>query len=423
MPNVKIIRHFLNNLSKQNAYGFVFGMCIYILTSALIFYFNKNVAGSRSDSSIYLNMFEYIRDNRILIPLNTYQVVSSPIFVHVFGVLTILAGNYFNLFVHFIYTVIALSSIFLIVKMVSRIEIKQSFLIIALFTSSGYFVAPSLWPTSDSPAIFFTLLSINAFLNQSKNWVFPTAIFALVSTRQSLAWLLVLFLVLDFFNNIRDKKYLFKRLLFVYSPAFLSLLITYIYFDYNLTPSIYTETQLYNVYEIPNFLSPLQIGLSLLVITVPVMLIFKITKLRHSGRSLIYFQFFLFSLLTFGILVHKPDHKIADGLSWLTILLNNLHFPLILVTFLAFIGFGLFTLFLSQLKSSIRCFCSIYVLGLSISSLIMPIPFLRYFDLYINIVILLTLTEFFKEKKIREGFSPLFLGLILLLFNFGKILL
>ena len=282
--------------SKQKLYGFAFGLFIYFITSTLIFNFGKNVAGAEGDSIFYLEMFRFVGENRTSIPLDSYQVASSPIFVHVFGFITSITENHFNLFVHLFYFTFAVSSIYLIVCMVTKVDFKIRLALIALFTSSGYFVAPSLWPTSDSPAILFTLLSIYSFLNRSKTWVFSTSIFALVSIRQSLAWLLVLFLIIDFCENIDNKKFLLKKFIIKYGPSSLSFLITYIYFDFNITPDFYAE--LYSDYRIPNFLSILQIGLCILSVLIPVILVFKIFKFDTNVSILIYYQFLLFFLLT-----------------------------------------------------------------------------------------------------------------------------
>ena len=407
--------------SKQKLYVFAFGLFIYFITSTLIFNFGKNVAGAEGDSIFYLEMFRFIGENRTSIPLDSYQVASSPIFVHVFGFITSITGNHFNIFVHLFYFTFAVSSIYLVVCMVTKVDFKIRLALIALFTSSGYFVAPSLWPTSDSPAIFFTLLSIHLFLNRSKTWGFSTSIFALVSIRQSLAWLLVLFLIIDFCENIHNKKCLLKKFIFEYGPASFSLLITYIYFDFNITPDIYAES--YYGYRIPNFLSILQIGLSMLSVLIPVILIFKIFKFDTKGSILMNYQLSLFFLLTFGILTKAPEHSIPNGLSWLTVLFVKWNFPVILVALLAFIGFSFIILLFSNLNSSLGRFCTVYLMGLSISSLIVPIPFLRYFEINVYILVAIALNGFLGDKKFNNSFPSVLLGVFVVSLNFVKILM
>jgi len=400
---------------------FSFGLLTYLFTSILVITSKKDVAGANFDSQFYLSSFSKIATSRQVISSESFDVASSPIFVHIVGFFAPSEDKSLILYVHSIYIFMAMCSILLIVKMLHRIQIQKRIALTCLITSSGYFVAPSIWPTSDTPATLFMILAFYYYFFKPNQWIFSLFLFALLSTRQSFAWLLVSFIVLDITNiykcNLKQIATLFAK----YLPSVLSLLVTYLYFDFRFTPKNYEKLQEYNVYPIPNFMSPLQIGLNLTLILTPVLVFLPYAFFKKSLSRMERVSLLVSACLTFGVIIDPPNGQIPSGLSWLSVFFGVYSFPLVLISLLAFAGFALFIGALSGASEPLKKILFVVFSLFACSSLFVSIPFLRYFEISTYIVLVLTLAAI-DEKKLTRG--PLWpsLGVCFVIINVFKIL-
>jgi len=186
-----------------------------------------------------------------------------------------------------------------------------------LITFSGYFVAPSIWPTSDTSAMLFMILAFYYYFFGPNQWIFSLFLFALLSTRQSFTWLLISFIVIDITNIYKFSLRQIVTLFAKYLPSFLSLLVTYLYFDFQFTPKNYEKLQEYNVFSILNFMSPLQIGLNLTLILTPVLVFLPLAFFKKSLSRMEKVLLLVSACLTFGGIINSPSGQIPSGLSWL----------------------------------------------------------------------------------------------------------
>lgn len=315
----------------------------------------------------------------------------------------------------------AMCSILLIVKMLHRIQIQKRVALTCLITSSGYFVAPSIWPTSDTPAMLFMILALYYYFFKPNQWIFSLFLFALLSTRQSFAWLLVSFIVLDITNIYKYSLTQIATLFAKYLPSFLSLLVTFLYFDFQFTPENYENFQEYNVYPIPNFMSPLQIGLNLTLILTPVLVFLPFAFFKKSLSRMEKVLLLVSACLTFGVIINPPNGQIPSGLSWLSVFFGVYSFPLMLIALLAFAGFALFIGALAGVSEPPKKILFVVFSLFACSSLFISIPFLRYFEISTFIVLVLTLAAI-DEKKLTRGHLWPSLGVCFVIINILKIL-
>ena len=132
----------------------------------------------------------------MLIPLNSYEVSSSPIFVHALGFFLLLFGNLYPIILSLSFLLMSVASMIFFEKLIQHTHLNFKIILTTMFCGSGYFVAPMLNPTSDSPMILFLTLSLYAFCF-SRRKLMSISLFCLVSVRQSLGWILVVFVVWD----------------------------------------------------------------------------------------------------------------------------------------------------------------------------------------------------------------------------------
>lgn len=393
-----------NYLSGLRRIDFAFECLVYLSSVILVLFIKKDVAGSRFDSQGYISSFSWIATNHQIIPLDQCEVVSSPIFVHVVGILTFMFGDYSTPVIHVLYLFMALFSIGIILRILEKTKVRKRIALASLLVSSGYFVAPSLWPTSDTPAILFMLLSYYFYFSRPSSWLFSFSLFALLSTRQSFAWLCLGFLIFDLMkmqvHTLKNIGVLFAK----YLPSLVSLLVTFFYFEFEFTPKFYEDSQSYNVYHVPNFLSTIQIGLNLIVVLLPIILFAPAILFRNRINASDGIFLITGGLLAFGIFLNLPKKEIAVGLSWLSIAKNQANISLQLTALIAFAGFLIYFRILSKVNSVLRLFLYLSFVLLCLSSLLMSIPYLRYFEISSFFILMLTISEIDKRHAIKDSF-------------------
>lgn len=411
-----------NHFSDLKRVDLAFGCIVYFSSALLVLAVNKEVAGSRFDSQFYFSSFSWIATNHQVIPLDQYKVASSPIYVHLVGLLSFMLGEYFSVTIHVLYILMAITSIWIVTEILDNAKFTKSVALSSLLISSGYFVAPSLWPTSDLPAILFMLLSYYFFFRRRSSCLFSLSLFALLSTRQSFAWLCLGFLVFDLTKIQAYKLKDFCSLFIKYLPSFLSLLVTYVYFDFEFTPKIYESGQRENVFQVPNFLSTIQIGLNFTVVLLPIMFFLPSLFYRDRfTRSEALFQL-TGGLLTLGVFLNPPKTEISSGLSWLSVALNKANMSLRFTALIAFAGFIFYFRILAKVDYALKLFLYFSLILLCISALLMSIPFLRYFEMSSYFLLMLTISEIDKKNSIKYSFwLPVSASLIFM--NWLKILL
>ena len=363
---------------------FSIGVLTYTVFSFITFQFNPGFAGAQADSYFYFKMFNYIKLQQDIIPLNDYQVATSPIFVSLIGGLQILCGSLFTEVLHFLYLCFATASIYFFVKILNSNNFFQTLPLVVLFSSSGYFIAPSIWPTSDAPAILFAILTIYMY-QRGKNLGFATVSFLLVSTRQNFAWLLLAFFIYDCFADMKFVKVSVRKVS-KYFPALLSLLITFNYFDGHLSTPSYLSGQLQSSYPLPNFLNSIQIGITSISILGVVVLVLNRNRLTLNLRRGDFLILFGFAIFPFGFLISNSMEPIIEGLGWISLLSLQLHVSLLVISLIASIGLAL-TIFLALQNDNFRFTLPISMFAsLLLSTLLMPIPFLRYFEFAVILI-------------------------------------
>jgi hypothetical protein len=287
------------------------------------------------------------------------------------------------------------ASVILFEKLIQQARLNIKIILTTMFCGSGYFVAPMLNPTSDSPMILFLTLSLYAFCF-SRRKLMSMSLFCLVSVRQSLGWILVVFVVWDLYNLRKFRNISFRDILWTYSFSFVSLFATFIYFGNNLFPDLYTEVQPGNVFDVPNFLSVLQIGISLLVLLTPLLFFgFKSMKFPKDSKLLMLY----FSVLSFAAFVFPQKKPIVDGLGYLSVLNGNFNLAIVQLTVVSALGFLVFLVLAQDWISSGKNFLYLFMFVFVTSSLVMPIPFLRYFQIPLILAVVLMF------KNPRVGFK------------------
>lgn len=368
---------------------FGISLFLYFASTCFVVFINSDFAGARADSLLYLKMFNSANPINSFPAVEDYEVATSPIFVFIIGLLNLFVGNYLGIIVHMLYILLALASLFLLTHLLRPTRWQISAPIIGLMSTSGYFVAPSIWPTSDTPTIFFALLSLISLI-ENRDRLFIISSFMLVSTRQNFAWLLLAFLIFEIYANRGNMRNIALALV-RYAPALVSLICTFIYFGKRLTPQMYSLSNIQNVFQLPNFLTSVQIGLSMFSI-VGLFLLFQ--NWKDQIRT---FKFRIFtlalpiSLFPLGYNFYGVNQKIGDGLGWISLLVNEINLNIFTVTVLATFGLFLFVLFFIQGKSTPNNLPFIMLTCLILSSLVMQIPFLRYFEFSVILIVCLSL--------------------------------
>lgn len=411
-----------NHFTDLKKVEFAFGCFVYFSSALLVLAVNKDVAGSRFDSQFYLSSYSWIASNHQVIPLDQYKVASNPIFVHLMGILGFIVGDYFTVTIHVLYILMAIASIWIVTEILDNAKYIKSAALSSLLFSSGYFVAPSLWPTSDLPSILFMLLSYYFFFRRRSTWLFSLSLFALLSTRQSFAWLCLGFLIFDLMKMQVYELKNFSSLFAKYLPSFFSLWVSFVYFDFEFAPKFYENVQRQNVFQIPNFLSTIQIGLNFTVVLLPIIL-FLPSLLYRNRFTRSESQFLLIGgLLTLGVFLNPPKTEISSGLSWLSVAQNRANIPLQFTALIAFAGFIFYFSILAQVDYVLKMFLYVSFILLCISALLMSIPFLRYFEISSYFLLMLTMSAMDKKKSIKNSFW-LPVSIILIFMNWLKILL
>ena len=222
------------------------------------------------------------------------------------------------------------------------------------------------------------------------------SLFCLVSVRQSLGWILVVFVVWDLYNMRKFRNISFKDIFWTYSISFVSLFATFIYFDNHLFPVSYTEVNPANVFNVPNFLSVVQIGISLLVLLTPLLFLgFKTIKFSKGSKLLMLY----FLVLSFAAFVFPQKKSIVDGLGYLSVLNGNFDLAIVQLSAISALGFLIFLVLAQDWISNGKTFLFLFMFVFVTSSLVMPIPFLRYFQIPLILAVVLIF------KNPRVGFK------------------
>ena len=305
---------------------------------------------------------------------------------------------------------------YLLIKILESLDNKARLILTVVISSSGYFVAPVLHPTSDAAANLF-LISTIYFLKEKRNLLFSISLTLLVSTRQSFGWIVIALLI----SEIIDKWPITGRTLIeivrLYLPSILSLVLTFYYFNFNLTPAVYLNSQPQNVYQVPNLLGVFQIGFMLVTIFVPFFVFGGIKLSTSINRTGIYIFTFLYLAISF---YSTRDLVIYDGMGFLSLFVNRFNLPIAFVIIVSLAGYLIFILFIVYHKLLFHKM-TLLVLIFSLSTVVMPIPFLRYF--YVTFVILL-ISLFASQKSIFSEMTKIsssFLGIFFLLYNMALI--
>ena len=409
----------LKAFESKSLYLFSIGTSFYLVSSLLIFRFNRNFSGALSDSSFYFRMFEYIGKSGI-IPLEKYEVASSPIYVHLMGIFWIPSINQMQLIFHLIYVLMALVSIYFFARILNNYEFRIAVCLMLLFASSGYFVAPSLNPTSDAPAILFSILTIY-FLQTGRSLQFAIFSALLVSTRQNLVWIIFGIFVWEVVNEKKRFKAI-SQLLPKYLLAFISLMVTFVYCGYRLTIPNYEISSYQNNFSIPNFLSLAQIFLALFAIIIsliPLRFPLELSKSKIS-RNLI--LVILLSLLPICFLFRSNQNLIGEGLGWLSLLSYTMNLPMFVILTLSSIAFNVSIIFLYKSDLNVRNLSFILLAFLVGTSTLMPIPFLRYFEIYLILIVSVAAAPWEANRKIIPNVNWILAVISISGINFLKIL-
>ncbi len=371
------IKNFLGSRKTDRGLVLTLSFLTATLTSIFLNYCNSEFGGAKNDSQFYLNMFEYIRNNKSIIPLSSYEVSSSPLFVHVLGFALLLFGSFAGLILSLAFIAMTIASVYYFERLIQSAHLDKKIFLSIIFCGSGYLVAPMLHPTSESPMFLFLILSLYSY-STSKRKLLAFSLFCLVSVRQSLGWLVVVFIVWDTYILLKSHKLDFKELTLTYIWSFLSLISTFLYFDNRLVPDLYIEVQPENVFNLPNFLSVIQIGVSYLAILLPLLFLGsgRLQIDKGSGFLILYF-----SSMSFAAFVFSQTNPIGEGLGYLSLLHVKFDFDLEHLAAISALGFLILLHLAQKLNDNDKKFLYLYLLGFVTSSLVMPIPYLRYFQI------------------------------------------
>jgi len=395
------------------------GVITFVIFSFITLKFNPGFAGARDDSYFYLKMFNYIKSQDTLIPLAHYQVATSPIFVSLIGGLQIVSGSFFTIIIHLFYLCFALLSIFFFIQILDSNRFLLCLSFVILFSSSGYFVAPSIWPTSDAPAILFAILTIY-MLQRRRYFGFAAVSFLLVSTRQNFAWLL---LAMFFYECLAEIKFSIESLkkLIKYIPALFSLSVTFIYFGGHLSTPSYLSNQSENSYPLPNFLNSIQIGITLLSFLGALALILNSESLVFNLGSRFFTILSGFAFFPMCFLLTNSKHPLVEGLGWISLLSLKLHVSLIVIALLATIGLALSFFLAFQKVVKVSMLPTSMLASLLLFTLLMPIPFLRYFEFSLILITSMLTMNLDRSLLSTKSYKYVAVSIFFLVLNASKI--
>ena len=361
---------------------FAFGM-----TLLLIKRYEPNFSGALFDSNIYMNEFTKSAWNDFF-NLNDYSPASTPIFVWVFG-------NFVNLFgilkipiVHFCYLLFGALSIFFITRLTNNIRFR--FIILFSLLTNAYFIAPTILPTSDIPSFCFALMSLFFFKAKNKVWL-SFSLFCLISTRQVYVWLIIYFVVIEMMQTKRNIRTNLRNFL-VYIPSFLSLLFTYFFFGNSFSPKFYVISNTKFEFQIPNFSSLLQLEISVFFQILTFIIFIKWQRDKIGISKYLVGLLMLVILNTLFIYTFNFEKLNQQGLGWLSFFSTRFVFPKFFLVGLSSLGIFCFIYMVRYLKRPL--YPALFLLAIfSVISLLMPIPFLRYFALPVWLIIFISLFE------------------------------
>ena len=397
---------------------YIVGFFGFFVATLFVYFFNPGFAGSSADSSYYFTQFQTTNLFNFG-PLEKYHVATSPIYIAIMGIFVQFSPLPIKFLIHIIYFVFAGIAIFVFCKLCKDLDQKIKIPLVFLFSTSGYLAAPTIFPTSDLPALLFLLLT---FFTHSKkqHLAFSLAFFMMVSTRQSLAWLIVYFFVSDLISE----KSLKLRILPKYFLGVFSLMVTYIYFGYRLAPPVYEESQPLNIFSVPNFYSTIQV---VFVLAICLISILPLLNFRISVKTLFKNRLGLLFLLAlsstpFLAYLTDPHVKFVEGMGWISLLTLKFGFSSLQLSLISFLLLLSFLVFLFQKMDlsdpkSLLLFFMFFA-----SSLILPIPFLRYFEM--QGIILFSLV-FIKSTNLKHNLRlhhALFACFLTVSLNLSKVL-
>jgi hypothetical protein len=393
----------------------VFGL---LVTSIFVYSFNPGFAGSSADSILFSNQFQSTNLFDFG-PLDKYHVATSPVYVAIIGTFVKFSPLTVKFILHGTYYVFAILTIVVFCKLSQSINQKIGIPLVFLFSTSGYLAAPTIFPTSDLPAILFLLLTFFAH-SKKQNLAFSLAVFMMVSARQSLAWLIVYFFILDLISEKGLKLRIFPK----YFLGVFSLLVTYIYFGYRLAPPVYEESQPLNIFSVPNFYSTIQIVfvLAICLISILPLLNFRIAvKTLFKNRLGLLFLLAL-SSTPFLAYLTDPHVKFVEGMGWISLLTLKFGFSSLQLSLISFLLLLSFLVFLFQKMDlsdpkSLLLFFMFFA-----SSLLLPIPFLRYFEMQGIILFSLVFIKGINFKHHLRLHHALLASFLTVFLNLSKVL-
>jgi hypothetical protein len=408
---------FLNNQMSEKVLVYFYGIVTIFFTAIFLLRFNSEFAGAKYDSQFYLKMYEYIRIHKSAIPLENYEVASSPIFVHAFGFILLLFGSHYSIAILFSYIIMSLVSLIFFEKLIRQTQLRVKIILITIFCGSGYFVAPMLNPTSDFPMILFLTITLYAFSTSNRSLLSIT-LFCLLSVRQSLGWILIVFVIWDLYNLLKYRRVTLRDILWTYSFSFISLIATFIYFKNHLFPDLYLELQPKNVYSIPNFFSVIQIGLSSLIMFSP-LLFLRYKNIKLTKNSTLLFGYLV--LISMASFLFPQNKQIGDGLGYLSFFHGRLNFQIEHLAIFSSLGFLILLKLAQDMNPIEKNFLLLYLFAFLTSSLVIPIPFLRYFQVPLIFAAALIFKTSLDGFKSTHNLIP-YIGLIFSIAgNFGAI--
>ena len=229
----------------------------------------------------------------------------------------------------------------------------------------------------------------------------------------------MLFRSLDLYALLKYRKIIFRDFFLTYLFPLLSLFMTFSYFNYHFFPAAYTSLQKYNVFDIPNFLSVVQIGLSLFLILTP-FVVFSLGRIRLSTGLKILMVFLC--LLSCASFIFPQKKNVGEGLGYISFLTDKMHLGITVISVISTLGYLFSLILVLQLNNEDKEFYLSYLFTFVTSSLLMPIPFLRYFQipLILAIAFLFRNTHKFFTKNYDWHFF--FVAISSVAMNLGSIL-
>lgn len=404
------------DISYSSLKTYLVVLLVSISASMNVILSGNNFAGTEFDSDIYMRIFQNFSNQFQILSLEDYEVASGPVYVHLLGLMLYLIPFKSLFIIQAIYLVFAVLAVYFLMKILEDLEYRSRLFLMVIIASSGYFVAPVLRPTSDAAANFF-LVSAIYFFKEKRSLFFSISLASLVSIRQSFGWIIVAFLIYEFMNKWPITGRTFIEIVRLYLPSVLSLVLTFYYFKYHLTPVIYLNSQPQNTYQVPNLLGIFQIGFILVTIFVPLILLGGIKLSRSVNRPEIYIFAFLYVVFSF---YSTRDLVISDGMGFISLFVNRFNLPISFVIIVSLAGFLIFSQFLVHYNLLFNE-TTLFILIFCLSTIVMPIPFLRYF--YVTFVILL-IWQFSSQRSIfteTSKISSSLIGIYFFLYNMAVI--